>query len=181
VLTYLLYGSNPLERNRLLIGLLISISVGTLALIIAEDIADIGIVLGAFLGGLIAGRFTIKPLSGGSRGAAVGVLSLLLYYFFIVPMLYMARLITIPEVEPSASEIVVAWIITILELVGVGFVGGIAGYYMTASAKPTAKQPPEAKPTIPSLSRCPRCGATLPVEAIYCPQCGLKVRDIRPV
>ncbi|MEM2739830.1 MAG: zinc-ribbon domain-containing protein [Candidatus Bathyarchaeia archaeon] len=176
-----LQGSTMFERNRLLLGLLVSIGIGTLALIVAENIADIGIALGAFLGGLIAGRFTVKPLNGGSRGAAVGVLSLLLYYFFIVPMLYMARLITIPDVELSTLDLMVAWIITILELVGVGFVGGIAGYYMTAGVKPVAKPSPEVKPIVPSLSRCPRCGAPLPVDAIYCPQCGLKVRDIRPV
>jgi len=165
----------------LIVGLLVSVTIGTLALIIAEDIADIGIALGAFLGGLIAGRFTVKPLNGGSRGAAVGVLSLLLYYFFIVPALYMARLITIPEVEPSTLELIVAWIVTILELVGVGFVGGVAGYYTTIGVKPAMKPTPEAKPTIPSLSRCPRCGASLPVDAIYCPQCGFKVREVRPV
>lgn len=177
----LLYSSTVFERNRLLLGLLISIGIGTIALIVAEDIADIGLALGAFLGGLVAGRFAVKPLSGGSRGAAVGVLSLLLYYFFIVPMLYMARLITIPDVELSTLDLIVAWIITILELVGVGFIGGVAGYYMTAGIKPALKQPPEVKPTLPSLSRCPRCGSTLPVEAIYCPQCGLKVREIKPV
>lgn len=168
-------------NTSLIVGLLVSVTIGTIALIIAEDVADIGIALGAFLGGLIAGRFTVKPLSGGSRGAAVGVLSLLLYYFFIVPALYMARLITIPEVEPSTFELVIAWIMIILELVGVGFVGGVAGYYTTVGVKPAMKPTPEAKPTIPSLSRCPRCGASLPVDAIYCPQCGLKVRDIRPV
>ncbi|MCS7112346.1 MAG: zinc ribbon domain-containing protein [Nitrososphaerota archaeon] len=176
-----LYSSTPFEKNKLLLGLLVSIVTGTLALIVAENIADIGIALGAFLGGLIAGRFTVKPLSGGSRGAAVGILSLLLYYFFIVPMLYMARLITIPDVELSTLDLIVAWIITILELVGVGFVGGVAGYYMTAGIKPVTKPSPEVKPTVPSLSRCPRCGSSLPVDAIYCPQCGLKVRDIRPV
>lgn len=170
------------RRSSLLLGLLASVGVGTVALILTEG-ADIGVIVGAFLGGLISGRFTGKPLDGGSRGAAVGVLSLLVYEFFVIPILLNFNLIVIPEgIEFTAAEVALAWVLAIAELVGGGFIGGIAGYYLTAGLRPKGKPEVEVKPAAIPAGRCPRCGEALPPEAIYCPRCGFKVKeDVQPV
>ena len=56
---------------------------------------------------------------------------------------------------------------------GVAAVAAAALTFFTRKRKPT---PPTLPPTAPKILKCPRCGAEVPPDAEYCPECGEKLK-----
>ena len=148
-----------------LCGLGISVGVGTVLLILNFALS---LETGAFIGGLVAGQLLFIPVRrGGLAGGLAGLLSFPAY-LVVIPVIDEAGLLPpqpdIPEFSPIL--LIVILVIDIAIIAGLGFVGGIVSAYLKS----------RTTPLIGDENTCPRCQTPLPHEAIYCPNCGRKVR-----
>ena len=169
-----------------LIGLVISIVIGTILLLV--DYEGFGgeffVEIGALIGGIVIGRMLFQSTRQSLiMGATEGLLSFL-SYFFIVPMLLDAGLIPnepTPEISPEIYILLmVMWIIISAAS------GALGAYFGSLLGRWTASRPPgPQKPYYPGgprgpstmvLEKCPYCHSELPPEALYCPECGRRVR-----
>jgi len=151
-------------------GLIVSVAVGTFVIIVATPYVDEGTFLGAFLGGLLAGQFAFRPLRrAGFAGALVALLSFLAY-FQIVPFLIEAGIIKWDIPPPPPETYWPLFLATLGIFLVLGTAGGVVGGYVKGLIRP--------KTVIPG--RCQNCNALLPEEAVFCPNCGTRVRRSEP-
>jgi len=151
-----------------LCGLGISVGVGTVLLILNFALS---LETGAFIGGLVAGQLLFIPVRrGGLAGGLAGLLSFPAY-LVVIPVIDEAGLLPpqpgIPEpFYESPILLIVILVIEVAIIAGLGFVGGVVSAYLKS----------RTTPLIGDENTCPRCQTALPSEAIYCPNCGRKVR-----
>ncbi|MEM2926116.1 MAG: zinc ribbon domain-containing protein [Candidatus Bathyarchaeia archaeon] len=167
-----------------LLGLVVSILIGTLLLLV--DYEGLGgeffVEIGALLGGIIVGRMLFHSTRQSIlMGATEGLLSFL-SYFFIVPMLLDAGLI--PNEPPPDISLEIYLILMVMWIILSAASGALGAYFGSLLGRWTTPHPPSPPPypeipRMPSpmgMKKCPYCHTDLPSEALYCPECGRRVR-----
>jgi len=123
--------------------------------------------LAGLAGGYVAGpgarRGASAALAGALMGGALAVTGLMA---IITSGIYDLPLIPKNPTTLELAELVAA---TLLPALFFAALGGIAGGSLRERRERAVPPPPFA-----AVSRCPHCGAQLPTEAVYCPQCGVR-------
>ncbi len=148
------------------VGLVLSVAAGTAVIIAATQFVDEGTFLGAFLGGLLAGQLIFRPLRRAAFAGALVALLSFMAYFQIVPFLIEAAIIKW-DIPPSPPDMYWPLFFAALGIFLVlGTAGGVVGGYLKGLIRPRAVVP----------GRCSNCNAVVPEEAVFCPNCGKRVR-----
>lgn len=147
-----------------------------LVILLTAGYSDL-ILISPFLGGLVAGSFFVEPIrDGGKIGAITAIVDALLVRPPIQTVLIQMGLLTIP---PEISEIeslglpmlIILSIVSFLIQLGIGFGGGFIGSYVKNRVAPPKREP---------LNVCPYCRAKIPPGAVYCPYCGVNLKEYKP-